>query len=651
MEILSKSKLSGLAIREQPFKNTKLIIQPQLSMCMTEETFQIIMEDFKTWRMQSMDDIKDKSAAEVAYQIYNFPLNNLINRINTDNIDGYQFIQYYTQDNRFIKEETGWNETEIYQIESILFDHYTYTEQHFKQNMSNVLSNNYSNILSKTVINAIQNLFLQTNVEQLHFQIKHGRNIEGFSEKVTNMIYDLVQNNDENANVPVKKIYEAIAKCFILTHDVQKTKNTMLISQPTRKDWLCSNCSNYNFHNYIGGEINTDLSLCLLCGVQQIDCIIMKLKDADTFVMTNEVDFNDETSTVAYALHFNTNDKVKVKMKDLKLVGTIRWIGKSDQWAKGIWYGIELDSESLLYGHNGYYNGARFFGCPDKYGIYVQQHQIIQKIEKDDIDLMIEDAMKSDSFVLSCPNRTDNVCCPCMIRLVKYLIIYKRWLHTVYKKTKGNDGIEKTIQIDISKNVNNEIYKQSLISCATSMTKIKENDMNLLIKMFDNNVAGIGHVTTFLKMKRKTFYKCVSEHTKIKPAHAAKLYTNILNTLTKIAQTKQFGLFLSDLDMNVIDEDYYHILKIHINDGNKESIKNAFRFFERIVHYEDSGSEIEECRSVKRRNHRSNDINKKTETIDEKKNDCDEKNIWKLKQYYNQSQLDMIHSYLVHSNW
>eukprot|EP01084_Bolivina_argentea_P079755 144595_1 len=125
-----------------------------------------------------------------------------------------------------------------------------------------------------------------------------------------------------------------------------------------------------------------------------------------------------------------------------------------------------------------------------------------------------------------------------------------------------------------------------------------------------------------------------------------------MTKLKKEAQTKEFGLFLSDANMNQVNDDYYHLLKTHINNGSKNSIKNVFRFFHRIVHYEDTGSEIEECRSNNRRESRINELNVSKNNEKTTENAFDEEpNIWQLKQYYHQSQLDIIHYHLVHSNW
>eukprot|EP01083_Nonionella_stella_P093355 261608_1 len=87
------------------------------------------------------------------------------------------------------------------------------------------------------------------------------------------------------------------------------------------------------------------------------------------------------------------------------------------------------------------------------------------KAELDDIDVMIEDIL-TQAFDLHCPGQNDNRNCVAIMRLTKILIKYKRWLYTIYKKSKGNDDIKRTIQVDIAKFVSDEeyaiIFKQSM---------------------------------------------------------------------------------------------------------------------------------------------------------------------------------------------
>eukprot|EP01084_Bolivina_argentea_P098949 177885_1 len=119
--------------------------------------------------------------------------------------------------------------------------------------------------------------------------------------------------------------------------------------------------------------------------------------------------------------------------------------------------------------------------------------------ECDTLDSLIQTAAKHGSFNLSCPNRNDNAQCPAIIRLAKMLIVYKRWIYTVYKKTNGDDNIHKTIQVDVSKFATTDTLRSALKGSCAHMDAV---DTDALLKLFDANVDGIQEVQTFLGMKR-----------------------------------------------------------------------------------------------------------------------------------------------------
>ena len=75
------------------------------------------------------------------------------------------------------------------------------------------------------------------------------------------------------------------------------------------------------------------------------------------------------------------------------------------------------------------------------------------------------------------------------------------------------------------------------------------------------------------------------------------------------------------------------------------------------MHYDDAPSYIQDCPSVKRRQERASrsSLAEKKSNHDEEKeiksNHIEAKDVWKLNQIYIESQLDVIHGYLVHSKW
>eukprot|EP01084_Bolivina_argentea_P134999 237961_1 len=483
--ILKKS-LNGSKIFKIPSEFRKTVLHAAMSNIVEQDTFDIIFEGFVTCIKKSPLPVKIASEERIAEILFHYPLNNLLATITSKKINGEHFIKS-VKDTSIIKMMTGWKQQDVYQIQAILFKHYTFTKSEFKQKMNKIFASRHSNILSEEVCDKIKQIVLGFDVESLHFRIKNDKNIDQFSDKIINMVDELLDNNIKEHNDEfVKQIYDLIAHCFIPDASIFK-HNTPNIWQ-TCGNWVCSNCSNYNFNNFIGKKMNTNLSVCTLCGIPQIDVVVMKLRNRDVFGMVS--DTIDEKNN-------NVDEK-----------------------------------------------------------------------NTDDIDTMINTAAEHKSFHLLCPSRNDNKKCGSILRLAKMCIVYKRWLYTVYKKTNGNDDIEKTIQVDIEKFTDNETFQHIFVEKIKTMNKLTEEHRNLLLTLLDKITIKI-----FSNLKRKEFIAYVKQHITIKAAVSARLYSQILKVLKTKAQNKQFGKFLSDLDMKNVNSDYYHIVKVHINNGDKESIQ------------------------------------------------------------------------------
>eukprot|EP01084_Bolivina_argentea_P064295 117284_1 len=147
---------------------------------------------------------------------------------------------------------------------------------------------------------------------------------------------------------------------------------------------------------------------------------------------------------------------------------------------------------------------------------------------------------------------------------------------------------------------------------------------------------------SFLKLNKKNFVQMLKTEAKLGTALGAKLLTATKKRLKNVA-------FFTEMNNNNIDRDYYHILKSHINEGDKISTINLFEFFRIAVHYDDPQTDLEtQCISFKRAGQMRTQSDKKI--VEEKKdNQLKTVDIWKLKQCYIGNRLDIIHSYLVHS--
>ena len=62
------------------------------------------------------------------------------------------------------------------------------------------------------------------------------------------------------------------------------------------------------------------------------------------------------------------------------------------EWDDGLWLGVELDEQSLIYGH-GYRNELRFFGCED---------EPAKTDHKDEADAEAEEAQEKNEVHVVC---------------------------------------------------------------------------------------------------------------------------------------------------------------------------------------------------------------------------------------------------------
>eukprot|EP01084_Bolivina_argentea_P013008 24372_1 len=113
---MSNASLDGSLMIMISGNDAKRMIKEQMLQFMTQKTLDIMFKCFDVFKEKYPHKIKSKSAADIAAIIYRYPIQNVIRRIQDENITGEQF-----EDIRdIIEQETGWKKSEIYQIESIL---------------------------------------------------------------------------------------------------------------------------------------------------------------------------------------------------------------------------------------------------------------------------------------------------------------------------------------------------------------------------------------------------------------------------------------------------------------------------------------------------------------------------------------------------
>eukprot|EP01083_Nonionella_stella_P039033 106149_1 len=284
--IFQRHKLSGNVMFVLETDTAKHIVKDDLSAFMTHDAIQIMFECFDQYKKEDPDDLKLKSATEIGDMLLHFAIDKLLAHIRDNNVDGKAFIESLN-DKHMIQDETGWSDDEVYQIESLLLKHQTLTESQFKENMDYVLKTKYDeHTLSTRIVDKIKEVILAFDVEALQWNIKTGQSVEEFSDTVMNMMEEVVEtrttSDDQKEYVEdttIQVIYEAIADCFMFNE-----------SSLYRPQWTCSNCSNYNVNKVIGNCINTDLSVCSLCGIKERQSIVLMIRNQPTFLMVNQAD-------------------------------------------------------------------------------------------------------------------------------------------------------------------------------------------------------------------------------------------------------------------------------------------------------------------------------------------------------------------------
>eukprot|EP01083_Nonionella_stella_P019694 54691_1 len=268
MQLFTKHNLSGQIMSNLPTNSVKLIVQNQMETFMTPHTFNIMLEYLEKWKMKDVNVLKSKSAAEIGYILYTYPVHKLTKKIIDDGIDGKRLLKYLEGKETFIREE-----------------------KEFSNHMDNNCLSRVS--LPDMLKTGIRNTLIPFDVEELHLRIRNADDVEDLAAAIVDMM-GCLKKNDSATN----DVYETIAACFITQMD-----------DMTSNHWKCRNCGNYNFSRYIEGKMSEDVSDCSLCGIRQIESIVMQIKNEPTFLMVNDIiEQSEEKSKDVYDKLIKRND-------------------------------------------------------------------------------------------------------------------------------------------------------------------------------------------------------------------------------------------------------------------------------------------------------------------------------------------------------
>eukprot|EP01083_Nonionella_stella_P123384 371757_1 len=317
VNIFANHQLSGQKMIILSANDVKRIVKDEMLEFMTLKTVNIMFDAFDKWKEADIEAMKSKSAEAIALILFERPLQQLMARIRAGYITGLKFIEslkqkldgkrYIDVDNTMIiQQETGWKEDDIEQIHLLLFQSMVLNNEKFSDKMQDVIANSNDKDIPNAVMERITQIMNAYGVEQLQYDVKHNKNTKPFNDQVTDIIYDELVSEFDVSIVDeghmIQRVYNTIARCLAFDYPDKASTNDVFDLEDAR-DWICSNCGNYNFSKYIEGKINHYLKWCTLCGITQADSITMKIRNEDTFIMVH----NDDNNHVNQ--HTDTDDE------------------------------------------------------------------------------------------------------------------------------------------------------------------------------------------------------------------------------------------------------------------------------------------------------------------------------------------------------
>ena len=149
MKIFSDASVSGGTLQMQlmPIKMMELLVRENMLKCVSMQTLTVILDGFEGWRASNKADVVAQPVPDIAYRVFQMPLNALMNKIADENVSGEQFIALVKSQSDFIADETGWNDDDIHQLTGCLMSHHTLMRPMLIEHVTNALETNGSPVL------------------------------------------------------------------------------------------------------------------------------------------------------------------------------------------------------------------------------------------------------------------------------------------------------------------------------------------------------------------------------------------------------------------------------------------------------------------------------------------------------------------------
>eukprot|EP01084_Bolivina_argentea_P060390 110336_1 len=198
-DIFNEHKLHGEKLMHIEAEDVKSIVQQKMLSFITIDTLNIIFSYLAELKHQNPKSVAENSTEDIVNTLYNYPLKRLIRKIKDENINGEVIIDILQKEkNNIFQSETGWSGEELEQIRLLFFRYNTLTRKQFADHADRVLELN-KQLLPNKIITAINNIFSDVDIEQIHYSIKNNKNnkeMQTFSYNIINMVDEAIENID-----------------------------------------------------------------------------------------------------------------------------------------------------------------------------------------------------------------------------------------------------------------------------------------------------------------------------------------------------------------------------------------------------------------------------------------------------------------------
>ena len=239
-------------------------------------TLVIINREFQKWIENISQDnalkisIGNLSPELVAEVLMEFPLHCLKRMITDENLSGKTFCENPEVFGIYLQNATGWNQLECSQISATLSSNISFTkEQLLKSLRTNGIQNGLSNSLVKQMETR---LLFECDLETMHYELRTKGHLKNdFCDLILALAHEAAkqQQSGPKRDQFILEYFKTVSNALIMRADDDGENY---------RPWKCIFCGYFNANMVAGHERVRDISICIVCGYEQMELLTMAVK-------------------------------------------------------------------------------------------------------------------------------------------------------------------------------------------------------------------------------------------------------------------------------------------------------------------------------------------------------------------------------------